>query len=90
MRKGAKVKIVLDANWYVSACINRKSRRTLYQHILKNTGIKAYYSEELLAEFADVISRVKFRKYVTLEQATRLKTIVLKFVIKYILIPSLP
>ncbi|PSL30293.1 putative toxin-antitoxin system toxin component, PIN family [Dyadobacter jiangsuensis] len=82
MRKGVTVKVVLDANWYVSACINRKSRRTLYQYILKNVGIKAYYSQELLTEFADVISRAKFRKYVTLEQAERLKAIVLRFVIK--------
>lgn len=82
MSKGVTVKIVIDANWYISACINDKSRRTLYYGILRNPKIKVYYSEELLAEFDRVIPRSKFRKSVSLVQAIRLRNIVLKNVRK--------
>lgn len=69
MKKGVTVKIVIDANWYISACINDRSRRTLYYGILRHPHIRVYYSEELLAEFDGVIERVKFRKSVPLLHA---------------------
>lgn len=80
MRNGATVKIVVDANWYISACINRKSRHTLYRKVLKNTDVMVYYSKELVAEFDGVIGRSKFRKSITLSQAARLKSFVLKLI----------
>lgn len=82
MKESVTIKIVLDANWYVSACINNKSRRTLYYGILRNPRFKVYYSEDLLTEFLEVIERNKFRRYVTLAQAQRFKNIALKFLRK--------
>lgn len=82
MNKGATVKIVIDAKWYISACIHRKSRHTLYRRVLKNDDVRVYYSEELVAEFDKVIRRDKFRKYITLSQAIRLKRFALKLLRK--------
>ncbi len=31
MAKSKRLKIVLDTNWYISASINRNSRRRLYE-----------------------------------------------------------
>ncbi|MGV3601546.1 MAG: putative toxin-antitoxin system toxin component, PIN family [Dyadobacter fermentans] len=78
MKKGVTVKIVIDANWYISACINDRSRRTLYYGILRHPHIRVYYSEELLAEFDGVIERAKFRKSVPLLHAFRLRNLVLR------------
>ena len=77
MRK--RHKIVLDANWYVSACISRKSRRTLYYNVLKNPHVQVFYAPELMAEFDDVIHRPKFAKIVSLRHVHRFKAIALKF-----------
>jgi uncharacterized protein len=48
------LKIVLDTNWYLSATINRGSRRAFYQ-LLVNQNLKIHYSEELFVEFQKVI-----------------------------------
>lgn len=80
MKKGATVKIVIDANWYISACIHRKSRHTLYRRVLRNVDVRVYYSDELMAEFDKVICRSKFRKYVTQPQAIRLKNFTLQLI----------
>ena len=77
MRK--RLKIVLDANWYVSACISRKSRRTLYYKVLKDAHVQVFYTPELMAEFDDVIQRPKFVKIVSLRHVHRFKRIALKF-----------
>ena len=82
MQKKRKINIVIDANWYISACINRNSRQVLYHKILKKKHIHVYYSDELLAEFEGVISREKFRKIISLKQANRLIQFVLLFVRK--------
>jgi len=82
MKKSKKLSIVLDANWYVSACISRKSRRTLYYNILKNPGLQVFYSSDLIDEFSDVIERPKFSKYITPKQTKRFKIIALKFLKK--------
>lgn len=82
MKKSKKLSIVLDANWYISACISRKSRRILYYDILKNSLLQVYYSAELMAEFGHVIERKKFRKYITSKQVNRFKIIAIKFLHK--------
>jgi putative PIN family toxin of toxin-antitoxin system len=82
MKKSKKLSIVLDANWYVSACISRKSRRTLYYNILKNPDLQVFYSSDLIDEFSDVIERQKFSKYITHKQIKRFKIIALKFLKK--------
>ena len=71
--------VVLDANWYVSACINRKSRRTIYYKVLKNAYLQVFYASELMAEFNDVIHRPKFAKIVSHAQVHRFKIIALQF-----------
>lgn len=70
MAKRKRLKIVLDTNWYVSASINRNSRRRLYD-LLINDNLTIFYSRELLAEYESVISRKKFEKFIRPEQVNR-------------------
>ncbi|WP_162793803.1 putative toxin-antitoxin system toxin component, PIN family [Runella rosea] len=71
MPKRKKINVVVDANWHISACINRSSRRTLYHTVLKNTHFQIYYSAELLQEFEGVITRKKFSKIIAPNQIIR-------------------
>ena len=43
MAKKKRLKIILDTNWYVSASINRTSRRRLYD-LLINENLTIFYS----------------------------------------------
>lgn len=70
MAKKKRLKIVLDTNWYVSASINRNSRRRLYDLVI-NENLTIFYSRELLAEYESVNFRKKFEKYIRPEQASR-------------------
>jgi len=76
MAKKKRLKIILDTNWYVSASINRTSRRRLYD-LLINENLTIFYSRELLAEYESVISRKKFEKYIRQEQVSRFIGLVL-------------
>ena len=82
MNRRKKLRLVLDANWFVSACISRSSRRTLYYKILKNPRLQVFYSAELMAEFEGVMARPKFARIVTPAQVKRFTRIVLNFVRK--------
>lgn len=77
MAKKRKIKLVIDANWFISACISRNSRRTLYYNILKNPYLQVYYSLELLTEFEGVITRRKFSKVIKPNQVARFKAFTL-------------
>ncbi|MDZ4679483.1 MAG: hypothetical protein SH848_20115 [Saprospiraceae bacterium] len=48
MAKKKRLEIILNTNWYVSASINRNSRRRLYD-LLINENVTIFYSRELLA-----------------------------------------
>lgn len=76
MAKQRRIRIVLDTNWYISACINRKSRRTLY-HLLTDERLKILYADRLLDEFSAVIYRPKFEKIITPEQLQRFMRLIL-------------
>jgi len=76
MAKKKRLKIILDTNWYISASINRKSRRALY-HLLINDNLTIFYSKELLNEYETVIFRRKFNKYINPEQVNRFIALVL-------------
>lgn len=76
MAKKKRLKIILDTNWYVSASINRHSRRRLYD-LLINENLTIFYSGELLAEYESVISRKKFGKFIRPEQVNRFIGLVL-------------
>jgi putative PIN family toxin of toxin-antitoxin system len=76
MAKSKRLKIVLDTNWYISASINRNSRRRLYE-LLVNDRLIIYYSKELLDEYKDVIFRKKFEKYIRKEQIVRFINLIL-------------
>jgi len=69
-------KIILDTNWYVSATINQKSRRVLYE-ILTNPNLQVIYSQEILQEYLEVIGRAKFRKFVSKSQISRFINLIL-------------
>ena len=71
-----KIRIVLDTNWYISASINRKSRRTLYG-LLTNKRLQVLYTDQLFEEFSLVISRPKFAKIITPDQVRRFIQLVL-------------
>ncbi len=79
VKKNKRLKVILDANWYISACISRKSRRTLYYNILKNPRLQAFYSTELMDEFEAVIQRPKFSKIISHKQVKRFEVIALRF-----------
>lgn len=76
MPKKRSVKVILDTNWYISASINRKSRRTLYE-ILTNPALEIFYSKELVQEFQDVIGRPKFRKIISETHVLRFQSLAL-------------
>ena len=70
MAKQQRLRVVLDTNWYVSASINRKSRRTLYA-LLTNDRLQILYTDRLFEEFSEVIYRPKFEKTITPNQIRR-------------------
>ena len=76
MAKKPLVKIIPDTNWYVSATINRRSRRRLYEFLL-NSQFQILYSTELLREYKEVIGRNKFRKNVSKTIAARFLSLTL-------------
>ena len=76
MAKQQKTRIVLDTNWYVSACINRKSRRTLYP-LLSDERLQIIYTDRLLEEFSAVIYRPKFEKIISPDQIQRFIRLIL-------------
>lgn len=51
-----KKRIVIDTNCYISATINKASRRTLYQLLISPHHI-VLYNEDLIAEYKAVITR---------------------------------
>jgi len=71
-----KIRIVLDTNWYISATINKKSRRILYK-ILAHPGITVLFSEEIVNEYRNVIVRDKFKKTISIGQAIRFLNLIL-------------
>jgi uncharacterized protein len=76
MPRKRSVRIILDTNWYISASINHRSRRTLYE-TLTNRAFQVFYSKELVREYQDVIGRPKFRKIVSDTQALRFQSLAL-------------
>ncbi|MGC2234895.1 MAG: putative toxin-antitoxin system toxin component, PIN family [Pyrinomonadaceae bacterium] len=76
MAKKQNAKIILDTNWYISATINRKSRRILYE-ILTNTSLQVIYSKEILQEYLEVMRRAKFRRFVSINQIQRFINLIL-------------
>jgi putative PIN family toxin of toxin-antitoxin system len=71
-----KIRIILDTNWYVSATINKKSRRTLYE-LITNKNVVIIFSSELMNEYNHVIKRDKFKKVIKPQQANRFINLVL-------------
>jgi putative PIN family toxin of toxin-antitoxin system len=65
-----RIRIILDTNWYISATINKNSRRILYQ-LLTNKNIIVLYCDEIIAEYQQVIIRNKFSKVIKPKQAFR-------------------
>lgn len=76
MAKKRIVKIILDTNWYISATINRRSRRILFE-ILTNPNLQIIYSKEILQEYLEVMRRPKFRKFVSKNQIQRFINLIL-------------
>lgn len=65
-----KIRIILDTNWYISATINKKSRRTFYE-LLTNQSLIILFSSEILKEYNQVAARNKFRKIINAQQVAR-------------------
>ena len=70
MAKQQKLRVIFDTNWYVSASINRKSRRTLHA-LLTDQRLQMLYTDRLFEEFSEVIYRPKFEKTITYDQIQR-------------------
>ena len=71
-----KIRIILDTNWYISATINKNSRRVLYQ-LLINRNLVILFCDELLTEYKQVIARNKFKKIISTKQVTRFMNLVM-------------
>jgi len=71
-----KIRIILDTNWYVSATINKKSRRVLYE-LLTGENLIIIFSDEILKEYNQVIARDKFKKIIQAKQVTRFMNLVM-------------
>ncbi len=65
-------RVIFDANWYVSASISERSRRSLFR-ILNDPRFSIIISAHLLFEYDDVIGRRNMRRYISPEQADRFK-----------------
>jgi uncharacterized protein len=76
MAKRLKIRVVVDTNWYISASINRKSRRTLHR-LLTDERLRIIYTDRLLEEFLAVIYRPKFATIISPEQIQRFVRLIL-------------
>lgn len=89
MAKKKRLRVIFDSNWYISASINRNSRRRLY-NLLINDYLTIFYSSELLNEYKSVIFRKKFEKYIRQDHVnrfiglilTRLKPVEIKTIVR--------
>jgi putative PIN family toxin of toxin-antitoxin system len=70
-----KFRVILDTNWYVSATINKNSRRLLYR-LLTDKSLTILYSKEILKEYKQVIARNKFKNIIKPQQVTRFMNLV--------------
>lgn len=71
-----KLRIIIDTNWYISATINQKSRRSLYE-LLTNNNLVIIFSNEILLEYNQVIKRSKFKKIINHSQISRFMNLVI-------------
>jgi putative PIN family toxin of toxin-antitoxin system len=76
-----KIRVVLDTNWYISASINKNSRKTLYP-LLIHPGLSLFYSQSLMEEYQRVIIRPFFKKHISHEQVARFMRMVLPILTK--------
>ena len=72
----AKLRLIIDTNWYVSATINKKSRKVLYK-ILSNNNFTILFCDDLLNEYQQVVFRDKFRKIIRHIHVERFMNIVI-------------
>ncbi|NUO02760.1 MAG: putative toxin-antitoxin system toxin component, PIN family [Saprospiraceae bacterium] len=77
-----QLRIILDTNWYVSATINRTSRRRLFS-LLTNPKLTIVYSSDLIKEYEKVMARDKFKKYVRPNQIKRFIELVLTRLVEF-------
>lgn len=75
MGRRGRVNVVIDTNWYISASINRNSRRKLFL-LLSHPRLNILYSKELLREYEEVIKRKKFQKIIHPEQIKRFVSVI--------------
>lgn len=54
-------KVILDTNLWISFLISNKFNQI--DNLIENKKLKLIFSNELLEEFIDVVSRPKFKKY---------------------------
>ena len=71
-----KIRVILDTNWYVSATINKNSRRKLYE-LLTNQNLTILFSVQILNDYKLVIARDKFKKVIKTQQIERFIGLVL-------------
>lgn len=60
-------RIIVDTNLYISSMVNKNSRLRL-NLVLENLTNEILINESLLSEIHQVISRPKFRKYITSQE----------------------
>ncbi|MEW4925586.1 putative toxin-antitoxin system toxin component, PIN family [Algibacter sp. 2305UL17-15] len=63
-------KIILDTNLWISFLISKKFIQL--DKLIENSKITLIFSNELLEEFIDVVSRPKFKKYFSKKDVEKL------------------
>jgi putative PIN family toxin of toxin-antitoxin system len=79
-----KIKVILDTNWYISATINRKSRRSFYK-LLIDKRLQIIYADELLVEYQLVMNRKKFLKIILPAQIQRFIYLILPKLLRVVI-----
>lgn len=64
------LRVVFDTNVLISALIKHGKPRELWSNVLEGK-IKLYASDELLAEFSEVIIRPEFKRYIRKQSSPR-------------------
>ncbi len=79
-----KIKVILDTNWYISATISKKSRRSFYK-LLVDKRLDIIYADELLAEYQLVMNRKKFLKLILPAQVQRFIYLILPKLLRVVI-----
>ena len=75
-------KVVIDTNIIISAAISNRGKPAKIMNLVSDGKIKLYYSPEILNEYAEILSREKFKFSVDLQKAVIEKIMEIGFLLE--------